>query len=172
MDQLYFDGMTICTTVGFLDFFLTFTCNPYWPEIQRSISALKLAAQDQPDIVRRVFKLKLEQLMSNLKDRKVLRNVLACKLSIPNALSAKLTIACIVVINLSIFQLQIFTQLNSKREVCHMLISCCFWMCQQVSISCGYWWHHIIWDTKFYWTTTTLWVCQETYDAWFMWSCE
>jgi len=130
--------MTICTTVGFLDFFLTFTCNPYWPEIQRSISALKLAAQDQPDIVRRVFKLKLEQLMSNLKDRKVLRNVLACKLSIPNALSAKLTIACIVVINLSIFQLQIFTQLNSKREVCHMLISCCFWMCQQVSISCGY----------------------------------
>jgi len=87
MNQLYFDGMAICSTVGFSDLFLTFTCNPYWPEIQRSISALNLSAQDLPyiDIVTRVFKLKLEQLMSNLKDKKVLGNVLACKLSIPNA---------------------------------------------------------------------------------------
>ncbi|KAH1034343.1 hypothetical protein GYH30_054659 [Glycine max] len=36
MDQLYFDGMTICSTVGFPDLFLTFTCNPYWPKIQQS----------------------------------------------------------------------------------------------------------------------------------------
>ena len=28
MDQLYFDGMIICSHVGFLDLFVTFTCNP------------------------------------------------------------------------------------------------------------------------------------------------
>ena len=91
--------------VGFLDFFLTFTCNPYWPEIQWSISALKLTAEDWPDIVTRDSKLNLEQLMSDLKDRKVLGNVLACKLFIPNAFSTKLTIVCIVVVNLTILQL-------------------------------------------------------------------
>jgi len=70
MDQLYFDGMTICNNVGFPNLFLTFTCNPYWLEIQRSISALNLTAQDRPNIVTRIFKLKLEQLMSDLKDKK------------------------------------------------------------------------------------------------------
>ena len=62
MDQLYFDEMAICSTVGFSDLFLTFTCKPYWPKIQRFVSALKLTAQDQLDIVTRIFKLKLEQL--------------------------------------------------------------------------------------------------------------
>ena len=71
MDQLYFDGMTICSTVGFPDLFLTFTCNPKWPESQRSIAALNLTAQDRPDIVTRVFKLKLQQLMSHLKEKKI-----------------------------------------------------------------------------------------------------
>lgn len=28
MDQLYFDGMCISSSVGFPDLFLTFTCNP------------------------------------------------------------------------------------------------------------------------------------------------
>ncbi|KAL5148386.1 Replication protein A DNA-binding subunit A [Glycine soja] len=33
MEQLYFDGMTICGHLGFLDLFLTLTSNPTWPEI-------------------------------------------------------------------------------------------------------------------------------------------
>jgi len=33
MEQLYFDGMTICGHLGFPDLFLTLTCNPTWPEI-------------------------------------------------------------------------------------------------------------------------------------------
>ena len=109
MDQLYFDGMTICSSVGFLDLFLNFTCNPYWPKIQRSVSALNLTIQDSPNIVTRIFKLKLEQLMSDLKDKKVLRNVLACKLCTPNALSSHMLIECIVVLKLTILQFQIFT---------------------------------------------------------------
>ncbi|KAL3038294.1 hypothetical protein AAZX31_01G123700 [Glycine max] len=35
MEQLYFDGMAICGHLGFPDLFLTMTCNPTWPEIQR-----------------------------------------------------------------------------------------------------------------------------------------
>ena len=34
MEQLYFDGMTICGHIGFSDLFLTLTCNPTWLEIQ------------------------------------------------------------------------------------------------------------------------------------------
>ncbi|KAL5130948.1 hypothetical protein HKD37_12G033928 [Glycine soja] len=44
----------------------SFTCYPYCPEIQRSILALNLTAQDRLDIVTRIFKLKLEQLMFDL----------------------------------------------------------------------------------------------------------
>lgn len=33
MDRLYFDGMTICSYVQFLDLFFTFTCNLKWQEI-------------------------------------------------------------------------------------------------------------------------------------------
>ncbi|KAL3034065.1 hypothetical protein AAZX31_02G171400 [Glycine max] len=33
MDQLYFDGMAICSHVGFPNLFITLTCNPNWPEI-------------------------------------------------------------------------------------------------------------------------------------------
>ncbi|KAG5032347.1 hypothetical protein JHK82_015931 [Glycine max] len=47
--------MAICSIVGFLDLFLTFTCNPYWPEVQWFVSALKLIAQDRPDIAGGMF---------------------------------------------------------------------------------------------------------------------
>ena len=35
MDQLYFDGMTICSHVGFPNLFITLTYNPNWHEIRR-----------------------------------------------------------------------------------------------------------------------------------------
>ncbi|RZC16800.1 ATP-dependent DNA helicase PIF1 [Glycine soja] len=77
IDKLYFDGMAICNTVGFPDLFLTFTRNPNWSKIQRSIAALTLNAHDRPYIVTRVFKLKLQQLMPDLKEKQNLGNVLA-----------------------------------------------------------------------------------------------
>lgn len=79
MDQLYFEGMSICSYAGFQDLFLTFTCNPCWPEILRDVKSINLMPQDRPNIVSRVFKLKLEQLMTGLKSGKVLGNVVACK---------------------------------------------------------------------------------------------
>ena len=79
MEQLYFDGMAICAHVGFPDLFLTLTCNPAWPEIQRQVAKSNLTAHDCPDVVSRVFKMKLNQLMHDLKSGHVFGPILACK---------------------------------------------------------------------------------------------
>ena len=62
MDQLYFDGMAICSHVGFPNLFITLTCNPNWPEIRRLLSPLNLKSTDRPDIVSRIFRLKYEHM--------------------------------------------------------------------------------------------------------------
>ncbi|KAH1232889.1 hypothetical protein GmHk_09G025454 [Glycine max] len=51
MDQLYFDGMTICSHVDFPNLFITLTCNPNWPEIRRILAPLNLKAADRPDLI-------------------------------------------------------------------------------------------------------------------------
>ena len=58
----------------------------YRPKIQKFVSTLNLTTQDRPNIVTRIFKLNLKQLMSDLKDKKLLGDVLACKLCTPNTL--------------------------------------------------------------------------------------
>ena len=80
MDQLYFDGMTICSHVGFPNLFITLTCNPHWPEIHRLQNPLNLKAADRPDIISRVFKLKYEQMLMDLTKNHMLGKVIACKL--------------------------------------------------------------------------------------------
>ncbi|KAH1099393.1 hypothetical protein GYH30_034850 [Glycine max] len=77
MEQLYFDGMTICAHVGFPDLFLTLTCNLAWPEIQRQVAKSNLIAHDCPNVVSRVFKMKLNQLMHDLKSGHVFGPILA-----------------------------------------------------------------------------------------------
>ncbi|KAG4936060.1 hypothetical protein JHK85_050979 [Glycine max] len=77
-DQLYFDGMRICSHVGFPNLFITLTCNPNWPEIRRLLTPLNLKATDKPDIISRVFKLKYEQRLSNLTKNHLLGKVVAC----------------------------------------------------------------------------------------------
>ncbi|KAL5177437.1 hypothetical protein HKD37_08G023211 [Glycine soja] len=67
MEQLYFDGMAICGHIGFLDLFLTLTCNPAWPEIQRKVRKSNLTPHDCPDVVSQIFKIKLNQLINDLK---------------------------------------------------------------------------------------------------------
>nr|GEW31280.1 putative PIF1 DNA helicase/replication protein A1-like protein [Tanacetum cinerariifolium] len=68
MMQNYLDAMTICKFYGYYDLFITFTCNTNWPEILRFTSERVLKSKDQPDIVARVFKMKLDSLMEDLKD--------------------------------------------------------------------------------------------------------
>lgn len=87
MDQLYYDGMAICSKVGFPDLFITFTCNPNCPKIQRLFGPLNLKTQDRPDIIARPFKMKFDNLLEDLTKIDVLGKVLACKLSISSLLS-------------------------------------------------------------------------------------
>ena len=54
------DAIAIVRVYHIPDFFITFTCNPQWPEIQNSLLPGQ-QANDRPDIVARVFKQKLNQ---------------------------------------------------------------------------------------------------------------
>ncbi|XP_074277015.1 uncharacterized protein LOC141600671 [Silene latifolia] len=65
------DTMTICKWYGYPDLFIIFTCNPKWPEIMRFVSKRGLRPEDRPDILSRVFKMKLAELMKDLKDRQI-----------------------------------------------------------------------------------------------------
>ena len=70
LTENYKDAMAICSWAGFPDLFITFTCNPKWPEIARFCSKHNLDPSDRPDILTRMFHLKLNALMTALKDEK------------------------------------------------------------------------------------------------------
>jgi len=76
MKQLYQDAMAICRHYGRPDFFVTFTCNPKWDEITSNIPAGS-SATDHPDIVSRVFSLKLKALMDELLKKHILGKTVA-----------------------------------------------------------------------------------------------
>ena len=63
------DTMTVCKWYGFPDLFITFTCNPNWPEVQRFLSERKRRLEARPDIIDRVFQIKLKELMTDIRDR-------------------------------------------------------------------------------------------------------
>ena len=59
------DAMAIVRAMHKPDLFITMTCNPKWPEIQAGLMEGQ-TAQDRPDLVSRVFKLKKDQLMKDI----------------------------------------------------------------------------------------------------------
>ena len=65
MTQLYQDAMGIVRNYGKPDIFLTFTCDTKWEEITQSL-LLGQVANDRPDLVSRVFRMKLKELISDL----------------------------------------------------------------------------------------------------------
>jgi hypothetical protein len=67
MQQSYADAMALVSKTGKPSFFLTFTCNPRWPEITKHLLPGQ-SAEDRPDIVCRVFWLKCKALIQDLKD--------------------------------------------------------------------------------------------------------
>ncbi|XP_075640552.1 uncharacterized protein LOC142612333 [Castanea sativa] len=78
MVQNYQDAMAICRWAGYLDLFLTFTCNPKWPEINHSLEFIGgLKYEDRPDIVARVFKIKLDELLHDLRHKSHFGRVIA-----------------------------------------------------------------------------------------------
>lgn len=66
MMQHYLDAMATCKYFGYPDIFITITCNPKWPEITRYLDKHKLKPEDRPDIMCRVFKMKLDNLVHQL----------------------------------------------------------------------------------------------------------
>ncbi|CAN6907960.1 unnamed protein product [Brassica oleracea] len=77
MKNMYLDAMTICKHFGFPDLFITFTCNPKWPEITKYLEPRKLTADDRPEIICRLFKCKLDSLMMDLTDKQLLGKTVA-----------------------------------------------------------------------------------------------
>ncbi|KAL7085427.1 hypothetical protein ACP275_14G281600 [Erythranthe tilingii] len=75
MIQIYQDEMAICRWAGYPDLFVTFTCNQNWIEITRFLKGQGLKPEDRPDIVCRVFKIKLDQFIKEIKQGKVFGKV-------------------------------------------------------------------------------------------------
>jgi hypothetical protein len=86
----YQDAMAICRAYGNPDLFITFTCNTNWPEIQRYLTKNRPYKQeDRPDIVTRVFRMKVTNMFAYIKSGKpfgrtiagVYNFVICCSLS-------------------------------------------------------------------------------------------
>nr|KAJ0190338.1 hypothetical protein LSAT_V11C800411510 [Lactuca sativa] len=67
MLQNYLDAMSLCKWYGYPDFFITFTCNPKWPEVKRFLKDTLLQPEDRPDILCRLFKIKLDAFIKDLR---------------------------------------------------------------------------------------------------------
>ena len=64
MIQNYQDSMAMFRRIGTPDLFITITCNPNWDELTSALFGL--TASDRPDLVCRVFRLKLKELINDL----------------------------------------------------------------------------------------------------------
>ena len=76
LQQNYQDAMTIIAKFGKPDLFLTFTCNPKWREITDNLSNGEQPF-NRPDLLARVFKLKLNELLDDITVHHVLGKVVA-----------------------------------------------------------------------------------------------
>jgi hypothetical protein len=74
----YLDALAICRVHGNPSFFVTFTCNVRWPEIDDYMQQFpNLTAADRPDVVDRVFERKIHDLIKFLRDHRTLGTVTA-----------------------------------------------------------------------------------------------
>ncbi|KAH1238478.1 hypothetical protein GmHk_08G023137 [Glycine max] len=69
------DAMTICKKFGYPNLFITITCNTSWSEISDVVHKKGLMPSDKLDIVCRVFKMKLDELMSDFKKTNIFGKV-------------------------------------------------------------------------------------------------
>lgn len=77
MIENYGDAMSNCKWFGFPDLFITFTCNPMWPEIVKYVKERGLTPDERPDIICRVFKIKLDQFIDDIKKQDIFGKVQA-----------------------------------------------------------------------------------------------
>ena len=64
--MLTYDALAVVAHLGKPSFFITMTCNPRWEEITAALEECQ-SAFDHPDVVARVFKAKLDSLLTDLR---------------------------------------------------------------------------------------------------------
>ncbi|KAH7841841.1 hypothetical protein Vadar_000987 [Vaccinium darrowii] len=78
LQQWVEDAMAICRTMGFPDLFVTFACNPSWSKIQQKVARIpNQRTDDRPDILARMFRIKMKQLMRDMKKEKFFGTIIA-----------------------------------------------------------------------------------------------
>ena len=72
------DAMALVRRFGAPDFFITMTCNPEWPELKEAAriefgdgTCLEQLAQDRPDLMARIAKLKFNELIDDLVKKQI-----------------------------------------------------------------------------------------------------
>ncbi|XP_010445013.1 PREDICTED: uncharacterized protein LOC104727621 [Camelina sativa] len=73
----YYDAMATCKQYSFPDLFITFTCNPKWPEVTRYLKKRKLNSDDRQNIMCHIFNIKLDSLMKDLTEDYLLGKTIA-----------------------------------------------------------------------------------------------
>lgn len=76
MQQQFQDAMAMVREYGKPDLFITFTCNPRWDEITKELYAGQVAS-DRPDLVVRLFKIKLQAFLDDVLKAKIFGTVVA-----------------------------------------------------------------------------------------------
>ena len=74
--QNYQDAMAIISKYGKPDLFITFTCNPRWKEIIENLYEGQ-QPYDRPDLLARVFKMKLKELINDICQKQIFGVVVA-----------------------------------------------------------------------------------------------
>ncbi|KAJ0509074.1 putative helitron helicase-like domain-containing protein [Helianthus annuus] len=78
MYKHYQDALAICRVHGNPQYFITFTCNVRWPEIMRYMQRVGCVnSQNRPDIIARVFEMKVEEFIKFIKEDKTFGEVVA-----------------------------------------------------------------------------------------------
>ncbi|XP_070038425.1 uncharacterized protein [Nicotiana tomentosiformis] len=74
MRRRYMDAIALVQHFGKPNIFLTMTCNPSWPEIEKYL-LLTYEVQNRPDLVSRVFREKVEEMKTNIIKRNIFGRV-------------------------------------------------------------------------------------------------
>lgn len=75
----FVDALHICNWIGFPSLFITFTGNPQWIEIQMELKSTCLRTEDRPDLICRVFKMKLDLMLKDFKKGDIFAKIRARK---------------------------------------------------------------------------------------------
>ena len=65
MKQNYYDAMAIASKLGKCDWFITFTSNPHWDEIQEHVRP-GTTYLDRPDMCSRIYEMKRQQFLHEM----------------------------------------------------------------------------------------------------------